>query len=81
MRYNFTFFYSSSFPSSRPRNMNRNMGTLFSVAASVGLIAGSTGVLLYHYFFGRRYILVLEQDINLLQSSLANLKYEFEELQ
>lgn len=78
---NFNFSNFSSFPSSRPRNMNRNMGTLFSMAAGVGLIAGSAGVLLYHYFFGRRYILVLEQDINLLQSSLATLKYEFEEFQ
>lgn len=61
--------------------MNRNMGTLFSMAAGVGLIAGSTGVLLYHYFFGRRYVLVLERDIHLLQSSLATLQYEFDELQ
>lgn len=50
------------------------------MAAGVGLLAGTTGVLLYHYLLGRRYVFVLEQDINHLQLSLANLKYEFEEL-
>lgn len=59
--------------------MNRNF-PLFSVAAGVGLLAGTTGVLLYHYVLGRRFVFVLEQDINQLHLSLANLRYEFEAL-
>ncbi|XP_065214678.1 regulator of microtubule dynamics protein 1-like isoform X2 [Planococcus citri] len=60
--------------------MNRNFSTVLSVAAGVGLLAGTTGVLLYHYVLGRRYVFVLEQDINRLHLSLENLRCEFEDL-
>lgn len=66
--------------STKQSPMNRNFSTVLSVAAGVGLLAGTTGVLLYHYMLGRRYVFVLEQDINKLHLSLENLRCEFEEL-
>ncbi len=74
-------FSTGNVPFHSIRKMNRNMSTLFSMAAGVGLLAGTTGALLYHYFLGRRYVFILEQDINHLHLSLANLKNEFEEMQ
>lgn len=61
--------------------MSRNINILFSMATGVGILVGTTGILLYHYFIERRYYLLLQQDIINLQLSLDNLKYELEELQ
>lgn len=72
--------FSSARSYSTKKSMNRNFTTVLSVAAGVGLLAGTTGVLLYHYMLGRRYVFVLEQDINKLHLSLENLRCEFEEL-
>ena len=58
--------------------MSRNWNHFMT--ASVGLMVGSAGMLLYHYLVRRRYVLISERELNRLHVSLENLKSEFEEL-
>lgn len=60
--------------------MNRHLGKILTLAVGAGVLASATGLILYHYLYGRQYVFILERDLHKLSSSLADLRREFEEL-